>query len=63
MTQKGQKPSHQESHCVQNLPSGQNRESKAPPLGHKVRKFHRCIYKLSLTLVAFLSQQIKLLFH
>ena len=28
------------------LPLGQNRESKAPPLGHKIRKFHECIYKL-----------------
>ena len=28
------------------LSSGQNKESKAPPLGHKVRKFHECIYKL-----------------
>ena len=28
------------------LPSGQNRESKALPLGHKVRKFHKCIHKL-----------------
>ena len=27
-------------------PLGQNRESKAPPLEHKVRKFRECIYKL-----------------
>ena len=28
------------------LPSRQNRESKAPPPGHKVRKCHKQIYKL-----------------
>ena len=48
-----------------NAPPRQNRESKAPPPGHKdkVGQFHKCIYKLSLTLVAFLSQQIKLFFN
>ena len=28
------------------LPSGQNRQSKAPPPEYKVRKFRKCIYKL-----------------
>ena len=32
------------------LPPGQNGESKTPPPGHKVRKFHKCVYNLSLTL-------------
>ena len=35
-----------QSLCTKTLPSGQNRESKAPPPGHKVRKFHERIYKL-----------------
>ena len=35
-----------QSLCTKTLPSGQNRESKAPPPGHKVRKFHKYIYKL-----------------
>ena len=34
------------------LPTGQslctNKESKAPPLRHEVKKFHECIYKLTL---------------
>ena len=34
-----------QSLCTKTLPSGQNRESKAPFPGHKVRKFHQCIYK------------------
>ena len=28
------------------LPSAQNRESKAPPPGHKIREFHKYIYEL-----------------
>ena len=32
--------------CIKTLPSGQNRESEALPQGHKVKKFHKCIYKL-----------------
>ena len=35
-----------QSPCTKTLPSGENRKSKAPPPGHKVRKFHKCIYKL-----------------
>ena len=35
-----------QSLCTKTLSSGQNRVSKAPPPGHKVRKFHECIYKL-----------------
>ena len=35
-----------QSLCTKSRPSGQNRESEALPLGHKVRKFHECIYKL-----------------
>ena len=41
---------------------GQIRKSEAPPQGHKVRKFDKCIYKLSLTLSeikTLSSQQIK----
>ena len=34
-----------QSLCTETLPSRQNREPKAPPLGHKVRKFHKCIHK------------------
>ena len=45
-------------------PSGQNREWKAPPPGHKVRKFHKYIYKLwhYLKWKALWSQQIKQFF-
>ena len=39
-------PPPRQSLCTKTLPSGQNRESKAPPPGHKVRKFHKYIYKL-----------------
>ena len=35
-----------QSLCTKTLPSGQNRESKAPLQGHKVRKFRKCIHKL-----------------
>ena len=35
-----------QSLSTKTLPLGQNRESKAPPTGHKVRKFHKDIYKL-----------------
>ena len=37
-----------QSLCTETLPLGQNKESKDPPLGHKVGKFHKCIYKLTL---------------
>ena len=43
-----------QSLCTKTVPSGQNRESKAPPPGHKVRKFHKYIYKL-LTLLEMKS--------
>ena len=33
-----------QSLCTKTLPSGLNRGSKAPLLGHKVRKFHKCIF-------------------
>ena len=50
----GGKPSPhppKDNHCVQNpCPSEKNGESKTPPPGHKVRKFHKCIYKLFQTL-------------
>ena len=53
-TTRRRKPSLRDNHCVQRPssppPLGQNRESKAPHPGCKVRKFHKCIYKLSLTL-------------
>ena len=48
-----------------NPPPTQNRETKAPPQGQKVRKFYKCIYELSPTLWHYLkwkalwSQQIK----
>ena len=46
---KGAKPSSLgQSLCTKNPPAGKNRQSKAPPPGHKVRKFRKCIYKLSL---------------
>ena len=64
MTQKG-KPSHQDSHCVQKRspPPPRTRQGvKSPTPGHKVRKFHRCIYKLS-DISSFLPQQIKLFFN
>ena len=50
-----------QSLCAKTLPLGQSRESKAPPPGHKVRKFHKCIYKLwhYLKWKALWSQQIK----
>ena len=32
-------PPPQGQSCTKTLPSGQNRESKAPTLGHKVREF------------------------
>ena len=35
-----------QSLCTNTLPSGQNRESKAPPPEHKLRKFHKYVYKL-----------------
>ena len=51
--------------CTKTLPSGQNRESKAPPPGHKVRKFHKCIYKLwhCSKWKAMWSQQILIVFQ
>ena len=62
MTQKGKNRPIRTVIVYKNAPpSGQNRESKAPPPGHKVRKFHRCIYKLS-DISSFLPQQIKLFF-
>ena len=46
-TWKEQKPSLPgQSLCTKTLPSGQNRESKAPPPGHKVREFYKYIYEL-----------------
>ena len=35
-----------QSLCTKSLSSGQNKESEAPPPGHKFKKFHECIYKL-----------------
>ena len=54
-----------QSFCTKTLPSGQYRESKAPPPGHKVRKFHKCIYKLwhYLKRKVLWSQQIKRFFN
>ena len=49
-TRSGQKPSPGIIIVYKTPPSGQNGESNTPPLGHKVEKFHKCIYKLSLTL-------------
>ena len=46
MTQRRQNPPSGQSLCTKILYPGQNRQSKAPPPGHKVRKFHKCIYKL-----------------
>ena len=44
---KGEKTLPQgQSLCAKTLPSGRNREPKAPPLAHKVREFYECIYKL-----------------
>ena len=40
---KGAKPSPWDNHYVQKPPLGQSRESKASPLGHKVRKLHKCV--------------------
>ena len=50
--------------CTKALLLGQNRESKAPLLGSKVRKFHKYIYKLwhYLKWKALWSQQIKRFF-
>ena len=43
----GSKPSPSgQSLCTKTLPSGQKRESKAPPPGHIVREFHKHIYEL-----------------
>ena len=36
-----------QSLCTKTLPSGQNRDSKAPSQGHKVREFLKYIYELS----------------
>ena len=36
-----------DNHYVQ-PPSGQNGESKAPPLGHKVKKLHKYIFSYEL---------------
>ena len=63
---KGAKPSPPGTIIVhKTLPSGQKRESKASPLGHKVWKFHKYIYKLwhYLKLKALESQQIKRFFN
>ena len=46
MTQKEQKPSHQESHCVQK-PSLQNKTGSQKPQDIKVGNFTDGIYKLS----------------
>ena len=35
-----------QSLCTKTLPSGQKRESNAPPPGHKVREFDKYIYEL-----------------
>ena len=40
---KGAKTLPRGNHCVQKLSP---QDKKAPPLGHKVKKFHKCIYKL-----------------
>ena len=37
--------------CTKTLPSGQNRESKVRPLGHKVREFYKYIYIKNLSKV------------
>ena len=42
----GKKPHPGQSLRTKPLPSGQNKESNSPPPGHKVRKFHKYIYKL-----------------
>ena len=36
-----------QSLCTKTLPSRQNRESKAPPQGHRVRKSHKCIVSIN----------------
>ena len=51
-----------QSLCTKNLSPGQNRESKAPSLAHKVRKFHKCIWHY-LKWKALWSQQIKQFFQ
>ena len=63
MTQKGQNPSHQDSHCV-HKPTLQNktRSQKPHPQDIKLGNFTD-VFINSLTLVAFLSQQIKLFFN
>ena len=43
---KGAKPCPQDNHCVQNPPLGTVQGVKSPTPGHKVRKFHKYIYKL-----------------
>ena len=35
-----------QSLCTKTLSSGQKKESKGPPQGHKVREFHKYIYEL-----------------
>ena len=40
------KPPGHDLKRAKTLPPGQNRESKAPPSGHKVSKFHKCTCKL-----------------
>ena len=66
-TRWGQKPSPGDNHCVQN-PSTRNKtgsQKLPPPLGHKVRKFHKYIYKPwhYLKWEALWSQQIKRFFN
>ena len=61
MTQKGQKPSHQDSHCVQK-PSLQNKTGSQKLHDIKLGSFTDGIYKLS-DISSFLSQQIKLFFN
>ena len=60
-TQKGKNPPPGQSLCAKVLPLRQNRESKAPPPEHNVRKVDKCIYKLwhYLKLKTLWSQQIK----
>ena len=56
-TRRGKPPSR-DNHCVQNTPQNKIRNSKAPPPGHKDRKFWHC-----LKWKALLSQQIKRFFN
>ena len=63
MTQKGQKPSHQDSHCVQKRSPQDKKGSQKPhPQDIKLGNFTG-VFLNSLTLVPFLSQQIKLFFN